>query len=143
VGALISALTFHQANPFSTNSKFFHNLGLGKPLGYGKISITIKNAHFKKLTRKGLQEVPPEEWEKEALNSLISFEKEMRKAIPKWEKRDQLIELYTMAAPLGEDEFLKYPPLECFREFKNEKKHLPRYTSIVGTTCSPSLLSRK
>jgi hypothetical protein len=113
-------------------------LGLGKPLGYGKISITIKNARFKKLTKKGVQEVP--NWEGEALSSLISFEKEMKKAVPNWEKSDQLIELYTMATPLGKNESLKYPPLECFNTFKKEK-FIP-YTSVVSIRQSPSLLSQ-
>lgn len=77
IGALLSAITFH-----GQSEKYMHNIGMAKPLGYGKIDIqlTFKNLKYS---------------QKEYLNA---FENEISKEIKDWKKSPQLTELFAMAS---------------------------------------------
>lgn len=100
IGALISAITFHNTK------NTFHNLGFAKPYGYGKCTIEITN-----LSQDEIREY------------LAAFEKEILKQIPYWgdlEKNDSLKELLAMAMEQGK----KTSPLDYMEldDFVNAKK---------------------
>jgi len=106
LGALLSALTFH-------NTKgCYHNIGMGKPLGYGKIKIDVK---CDKL----------EEYLKE-------FELQMEAQIPNWAKTEQLKELFTMATEQDNtgSSRLEYMDLKDFAKEKNDINYLKSYSEL-------------
>lgn len=103
IGALLSALTFH-----GRSGKCFHNIGMAKSLGYGKIAIY--------LTPKKLQ-YSIEDY-------LTEFETTISKEIPEWINSQQLTELFAMSDN-SNTRSLKYQLLENDRqqnEFVNAKK---------------------
>jgi CRISPR-associated protein (TIGR03986 family) len=83
LGALLSAITFHG------HTECYHNLGQGKPLGYGKIKI---DANLEKLSKDC--NVP---------ELMTSFEKEMIKEEPNWLTSSTLQELFAMAKGIPND----------------------------------------
>jgi CRISPR-associated protein (TIGR03986 family) len=114
IGALLSALTFH-----GNSDKYMHNLGMAKPLGYGKIEI--------KLTLKNLNHSQDE--------YLDEFEKLMCNNIPNWKNSQQLKELFAMAdINTNNDDKLIYQQLKNqydkneFVEAKKRKEFLLPYS---------------
>lgn len=88
LGALISAITFHNT------AELYHSIGTGKPLGYGKISIQIKNFEEQKKI--------------ELLRSYELFmDWSLKHSTPLWFQLPQINELFAMAKP-GNDDLLKY-----------------------------------
>lgn len=111
LGALLSALTFH-ATP-----QTFHNIGLAKSLGYGKIALQLK-------TNLDIQ------------NYLKEFEFTMEEQIPEWSNLLQFKELLSMSIEqtnLGNAK-LAYMSLREFAENKtrNNQDYLRFYTSLYG-----------
>lgn len=76
IGALLSAITFH-----GQSDKCMHNIGMAKPLGYGKIDIKLIPKNLKYSQNEYLQE----------------FEEEISKKISDWKNSAQLKELFAMA----------------------------------------------
>ncbi|MCT7529420.1 TIGR03986 family CRISPR-associated RAMP protein [Aliarcobacter cryaerophilus] len=76
IGALLSAITFH-----GQSDKCIHNIGMAKPLGYGKIDIKLTPKNLKYSQNEYLQE----------------FEDEVSKVISNWKNSSQLKELFAMA----------------------------------------------
>ncbi len=118
LGALISAITFHNTEGL------FHSIGSGKPLGYGKSSITITNLE-----------------EKKKLEMLKAFELfmdvELKHSTPLWFQLPQIEELIAMAKPGSDDSKLKYMELNDFVNAKGRRRSDPRfalqkYSSISG-----------
>lgn len=119
LGAIVSALTFHQS------SGYFHSLGMGKPLGFGKVKLGITNMDASEI-----------------LNHLKSFEWFMNVSLENheaaWHLSDQLTELFAMARPNEKDlESLKYMELKEFIAAKGTKKTDPKfalqkYSAITG-----------
>ncbi len=103
IGAVLSALSFH-----GYNNTYFHSLGGGKPLGYGKIKvedIILKELKF-------------DFWEYLiAFEELITFDKMNSENIKK---------LLLMSSA---NENLTYPSLEKFVEIKTEKEIIWDYDS--------------
>ncbi|MFN4000333.1 TIGR03986 family CRISPR-associated RAMP protein [Algoriphagus sp.] len=119
LGALISALTFHG------HKGLFHSIGMGKPLGYGKIDFSLEgiNSHDQESLMKEFESY---------MNYELSGDKN------NWAESSQIIELFTIANPsdMG-DEFLKYQKMDMrnsneFQEAKKEKLALLDYSSVVG-----------
>ncbi|MCZ6169698.1 TIGR03986 family CRISPR-associated RAMP protein [Campylobacter ureolyticus] len=113
IGALISAITFHNTK------NTFHNLGFAKPYGYGKCTIEITN-----LSQDEIREY------------LAAFEKEILKQIPYWgdlEKNDSLKELLAMAMEQESkgDFALKYMEIDEFSKAKTKRESLKPYSSLV------------
>jgi len=105
LGALLWALTF------GDNEGFRHSIGMGKGLGFGNISIKIKNFDSKKYIEK--------------------FVEYMKTEVDKWETLPQLKELLAMANPKNEKgKNFKYPSLKPndFVEFKQNGRQLFPYT---------------
>ncbi len=116
IGALLSALTFHQCQ------KCFHNIGMAKPLGYGKIKITVTALHNLKHSA--------EEYMKafEACMNAEIFKGELQ-----WHQCEQITNLLTMAVPQN-DKNLRYMTLKEFSKEKKNKNHLDRYVNLPGVT---------
>ena len=124
IGALLSALTFHNT------PKTFHNMGMAKSLGYGKIELKLD----------GIQDI----------NSYLKeFEQILTEQIPNWATSEQLKELVSMATEqknVGNSE-LKYLELLEFAKNKtgNEPDYLRNYTSLdnIKSVTVKSLLSNE
>lgn len=118
LGALLSALTFH-----NSKNQLFHNLGLAKSLGLGKVSITISSEGFKYTNEEYMSE----------------FELEMDKFISNWLNQPQLTQLFAMAydTEKGIDKlFLRYMHMDTnskkneFILAKDAMEFLKRYSEI-------------
>jgi len=109
LGALLSALTFH-------NSKnCCHNIGLAKPYGFGKIEIKIR----------GINEIE---------KNMQDFENEMIKFDVAWKSSLQIKELIAMAIGISPDTGkLKYPDLKNFAKLKTPSKRqaLPLFSDFT------------
>ncbi len=123
LGALISAVTFHN----SQGGTCFHSLGLAKPLGYGKVSVTIE----------GMSEEDQKEYMK-------GFEAYMDVSLPpdkRWHMTDQIKELFAMVTEPAEDngDILRYMDIGMgnggrneFNEAKKNLMALSNYTNLVN-----------
>ena len=114
IGALLSALTFH-----GNSDKYMHNLGMAKPLGYGKIEIKLSLNNLKHSQNEYLDE----------------FEKLMCNNIPNWKDSSQLKELFAMAdIKTNNDDKLIYQQLKNqydkneFVEAKKRREYLIPYS---------------
>jgi CRISPR-associated protein (TIGR03986 family) len=116
IGALLSALTFHNT------SGCFHNISMAKPLGYGKIELKITN--LKNLNYQF------EDYLKE-FESCINAEIFDGKI--KWHTSEQIVNLLTMATPQDDDN-LEYMELTDFAKEKNDSNYLHRYIELDGVT---------
>jgi len=103
LGALISALTFH-----GNSDIFFHNIGMAKSYGFGKIQVKLHMEENK------LQE------------SLQEYEYLMSKEIDNWLKTEELRELFTMAnKDIDIDSnYLVLDPKIGVDEFRDKKNNL-------------------
>jgi len=121
LGALISALTYHNT------AECYHNIGMAKSLGYGKITIKLNGIDTQKY--------------------LKDFEVAMQTNISNWDTRDQIKELLTMATEQSntKNSKLEYMKLEDFAKHKTEKSKdiLQRYSRLdnIQTTQLNSLVT--
>lgn len=122
IGALLSALTFHNT------PKTFHNIGMAKSLGYGKVELKIS----------GLNDI----------NSYLKeFELTIEEQIQNWASSEQLKELLTMAVEQNnqDNSKLKYLDLPAFAKNKTgeDKDYLKKYTALdnIKAVTIKSLLS--
>ena len=110
LGALLSALTFH-------NSKeCYHNIGMAKSLGYGKIEIKLEGV-------------------KDLNSYLKAFEVQMSTSIDDWGNSDGIKELFTMAKEQQNsgNSQLKYMSLKSFSDNKTgQKDYLRPYSQLTG-----------
>ena len=106
LGAILSALTFHNT------PNTYHNIGMAKSLGYGKIDITIDNFKVE--------------------NYLNSYEKVMTDSIKNWAISEEITELLTMATEQNNsgNSLLEYIELPEFASAKNSIDFLKRYTKL-------------
>ncbi len=108
LGAILSALTFHNTKDS------YHNIGMAKSLGYGKIKIKLNGVdNFE--------------------DYLKSFELEMASNISNWSETDQLKELLSMSLEQNNagNSKLRYMPLEEFANNKSISKDcLRNYTKL-------------
>lgn len=120
LGALISAITFH------LNDGYSHSIGMGKPLGYGRVSL--------KITNKNLEDLNPFAKEFEGfMNWSLGHE------VPKWHQSEQIKELITLCKPFPNMKAkLRYMAKPAdFAEAKGKKIDDPQYalnqySEIVG-----------
>jgi len=112
LGAILSALTFHNT------PNTYHNIGMAKPLGYGKIEIKLD----------GLEDIK---------RYLKDFELEISQQIIDWRESQQLKELLTMATEQNNqgNSALKYMSLTNFADSKSkDKDYLCFYTELNNIT---------
>ena len=107
VGAILSALTFHNTK------NCFYNIGLAKSLGYGKISLTINN--FPNI----------DEYLKE-------FELSISSQIEDWANSEEIKELLTMSTEQNntKNSNLEYMKLEDFAKNKTSTQYLKAYSQL-------------
>jgi CRISPR-associated protein (TIGR03986 family) len=121
LGALLSALTFHNTN------ECFHNIGMAKSLGYGKIELKLNGVELE--------------------DYLKEFESEMTINIPNWAKSEQLTELLTMATEQknNDNSKLRYLDLKEFAKNKSGKCSLQNYTKLdnIKSVSVQSLVSKE
>jgi|AntRauTorckE5430_2_1112549.scaffolds.fasta_scaffold00533_5 CRISPR-associated protein (TIGR03986 family) len=121
LGALISAITFHGADPGTA----FHSLGIAKPFGYGKVSITINNLNDDdRNVLLGAYEV--------FMDTSLSSQQS-------WRSSEQMRELLAMVSPTeGEGPDLTYMKLKNaegkneFKESKTAKETLKSHAEATG-----------
>jgi len=110
LGALLSALTFHNTD------RCFHSVGIAKPLGYGKIELTLNGLKNKN-------------------EYLKAFEAEVTETVEEWTQSEQIKELFSMAREQNNtgNSRLKYMALEQFANSKSkDKDYLRNYTELDG-----------
>jgi CRISPR-associated protein (TIGR03986 family) len=116
LGAVLWALTW------GNNPSLRHSIGMGKPYGFGSITIAITSTNLKNMSGESI------EWQ----NLISTFENMMEKEIPGWKKSAQLKQLCAMAHPdKSFGNTFTYPPVDDFRQYKNKKLVLPSYIDIV------------
>ncbi len=127
IGALLSAITFHDTG------NCFHSLGMAKPLGYGKSSIEI-------ISSDGFSENLAES--KGRRKYLEAFEAEMNLKLfdckLKWHDTSQLKELLTMSSEQSQN-FNSRPTYMSLDEHvaakqKHSMSYLVSYSSADGAT---------
>lgn len=107
LGALISAITLHNT------PDTYHSLGLAKPLGYGKVSLTILNQS-----------------EEERKSYLRAYEGFMRSEVSNWHMSEQIGELVAMALPKATPDKTGYMELAGFKEAKDNKYYLQKHSQL-------------
>ncbi len=120
LGALLSSITFHG------NKGYYHNIGMAKPLGYGKIKVDLVD--FKEETFNEYLSLF-----EDAMNTLIAQSKE-----DAWRTSPQVGELFAMAREIPEEtNILQYMQMGMekevneFIEAKNNKEYLQPYSEIT------------
>jgi CRISPR-associated protein (TIGR03986 family) len=122
LGALLSALTFHNT------PKTFHNIGMAKSLGYGKVELKLD----------GVNDID---------SYLKEFEFSIGEQISNWASSEPLKELLSMATEQNNEgnSKLKYMELKEFANNKtgNEQDYLRNYTALdnIKSVTVKSLLS--
>lgn len=108
VGALLSALLFHQ------HTNCFHNIGSGKPLGYGKVEIEVTNMQ-----------------ENEIQDYLREFENQMNQVSPNWASSKTINELFAMSSgiPKGRENEFEYMHMDTNRSKNDFIKGKDEYAS--------------
>ena len=124
LGALLSALTFHSTD------KCFHQLGQGKPYGYGKAKYKVK-LHCDTGAK-------PEFY-------MALFEEEMNRKIDNWIGSDTISTLITMAQIEVSELDYQYMKLEMdgvndFETAKQEKEYLQDFRSLERKVLKPQSL---
>lgn len=108
LGAILSALTFHNT------PNTYHNIGMAKSLGYGKVDIKLN----------GIDDITP---------YLKEFELVVCEQILNWQESTQLKELLTMATEQNNSgsSALKYLKLEQFAKSKSkDRDYLRCYSEL-------------
>jgi CRISPR-associated protein (TIGR03986 family) len=124
LGALLSALTFHG------NTGYFHNVGMAKPLGYGKIEINAQLESTQDSEQKHFLALFEEQ-----MNSFLNPESNTA-----WIKNKNIVELFSMARDISveeENRLLGYMILEMqgrneFTEAKTERRFLQSYSELTS-----------
>ncbi|GAA4829461.1 TIGR03986 family type III CRISPR-associated RAMP protein [Algivirga pacifica] len=116
IGALLSALTMH-----GNEDKYFHGLGMAKPLGYGRCSYEIEGLAGLKATK--------EEY-------LAAFEEMMVEKVSNWHSNPSVRELLAMSVVAERQDSLAYPKLKDnnghnFVKYKKDRLVLPSYSEIT------------
>jgi CRISPR-associated protein (TIGR03986 family) len=118
LGAILSTLTFHNT------SGLYHSIGMGKPLGYGKVKIEVSGIEQNSIK-----------------TFLQTFEDYMNVSLdhknPKWHESEQVKQLLAMAAENDAMENEKpYMELKDFIEVKKTKGTLPLYNGVASSSIS-------
>ena len=125
-GAIISALTFFG------DGNSYHTIGMGKPLGYGKVKVELSG--LKVRPNKTLQCVS----DAVAADYVQCFRKFMSDRNKGWEDSATIKQFKVMGKgiPVGKEDRFKYMTMSNRREeneflqCKNRGEKLPRFTEI-------------
>lgn len=120
VGAILSALTFH-----GYSDTFFHSLGAAKPFGYGKVKVKVTDTKY--LNK------PIEDY-------MMDFEDLMTSHSPDWLRSPQIKEFFAMAKGGVDENFLTYPKIKEFIDYKKETERLDPFTEFFENVDPSKLL---
>ena len=129
LGALLSAVTFH------SNSDCCHQIGQGKPYGYGRLAVSpISQVCI--LDREGNEVLHS------TTNYMGEFESLMNTELERpWRSAPSIVELFTLASqPVGNVDQYKYMVIDIdsrkneFVDAKKEMLHLKRFSQHTGVT---------
>jgi len=131
IGAILSAITFH-----NNEGKFYHQLGLAKPYGYGNVSITVTPDSTLKLSSSEYMM---------AFEKTIVEDEDVFKGRLLWHESDQILNLFTMATDFDsqKDDLLKYMKMDTdrgkneFLKAKELKEYLDKYTVLSSKRVFP------
>lgn len=129
LGALLSALTYH-----NNTTKCFHNIGWGKPYGYGKVRIA--NIELISCDNVKLEILP---YMRTFENVMENYMQEQN-AETKWIESPQMIELLSMAKGItaADNERFSYlhmdnnPKKNEFKHAKDDQEYLPLFTKLAN-----------
>ena len=157
IGGLLSAITLH-----GNNNSFFHSIGSGKPLGYGKIRINRIKIQYLNHSENDYLIAFENIMNSEGIKKLRflkhsgnDFEKFVNSEQSDYLNSDAIKELFAMSKSPSKqvEEKLKYPELELkyvdkkdANEFVNYKKDnlaLPKYSEINGVPKIKSIAKKK
>jgi CRISPR-associated protein (TIGR03986 family) len=116
LGALLSALTLHGTG------RSRHQVGMAKPLGFGKIKVSVAG-------------IPDEEQQELMLRYEAYMDQELG-GPDAWRTSPQVTELVTLTAPVRQrdvevlDSDFAYNSLDGFRKVKNNKEGLPLHSQM-------------
>jgi CRISPR-associated protein (TIGR03986 family) len=116
LGALLSALTLHGTG------RSRHQVGMAKPLGFGKIKVSVAG-------------IPDEEQQELMLRYEAYMDQELG-GPDAWRTSPQVTELVTLTAPVHQrdvevlDSDFAYNSLDGFRKVKNNKEGLPLHSQM-------------
>jgi CRISPR-associated protein (TIGR03986 family) len=124
LGALLSALTFHNM------SECYHQIGQGKPYGFGKVKIDVKL---------------PEALEKQKLDLMALFEYTIDQQIGQWHCDTSIEQLFTMAREeiTADSVLFQYMKMDTDRKSnqfltaKENKEYLELYSTLKKSTTNP------
>ena len=144
IGALLTSITF-----YNNQEKFYHSLGMAKPLGYGKVKISVNNIISTKNSDENIIKNLSIDTMKDYMDSFISEIQKETGIV--WRKEKSIIELLTMASDQKNKEhtesWLKYLEMDMknkineFKDVKFENKKLKYYSDIgYGITKKEILL---
>jgi len=127
LGALLSALTFHNTE------NCFHQIGQGKPYGFGKAKIEI---------------LLPQYSEQQKIHFMASFEEAVSKKISDWPVNNSIVQLFTISKEevIAEDVLFKYMHMDNVKtknEFitaKSFNEFLQVYSILINATHNPNSL---
>jgi CRISPR-associated protein (TIGR03986 family) len=130
LGALLSALTFHNTD------NCFHQIGQGKPYGFGKVKIEI---------------ILPEHLEAQQVDLMTLFENAISKKISNWHSSDSIVQLFTMAREevTTDDILFQYMKMDTnsvnnhFLTAKQNNEYLELYSSLIKKPFIPNSLLLK
>lgn len=122
LGALLSAITFHGS------SDCFHQIGQGKPYGFGKVSISINNLRFSEGASTNVKDY------------MVDFEGMLVEKYNKsWVAEPQITELFAMAHnEVTDNDIFDYLRMSTnardneFLAVKAAKEYLQTYTALTG-----------
>ncbi len=116
LGALLSAIDFCQHDECS------HNIGQGKPLGYGKVKLNVLNSQVNSVLSVGMS-ISSEQ-------ARLAFVNEMEKEFNGWSTSPQLGELFAMAngIPSNKASLFKYMKMSTTGEDNEFKQGLKAYS---------------
>ena len=116
LGALLSAIDFCQ------HEECLHNIGQGKPLGYGKVKLTVLDSM--------VNCIGAEDMSFSIEQARDAFVCEMEKQFPGWSSSPQLTELFAMAKgiPAEKSSLFKYMKMSTTGEDNEFKQGLKAYS---------------
>lgn len=126
LGALLWVLTW------GSNGNRHHQVGMAKPLGYGRIKISIDKGRSNILY--------PESSKYDWKGAEKAFTDYMKKEVEGWDQSDQIIQLIAMAdsivisdIPMTYPELSVSPPRNQFTDFKYDQKVLKAYSGVAAS----------
>jgi len=132
IGALMTAITF-----YNHHDKFYHSLGMAKPLGYGSVNISVNNITSKKNCNDVETPDLSIDTMKDYMDDFINEIEDNTGIV--WRKDKSIIELLTMASiqknNANTESWLRYMVMDTkgeneFKEVKGNKQTLKYYSEI-------------